>query len=47
MEVEVTSLCRICLEPERHVKNLSVFGQNSKLGLAMKIFLISGVQVCY
>lgn len=40
------NLCRICLQPEAQADHLSIFGDNRKSAFGLKIFLISGVQVC-
>ena len=42
----INNLCRICLTPEKTEDNyVLVFTKNSKI--ALKIFMISGIQVCF
>lgn len=38
-------VCRVCLEPEGKVKLAPIFAHSDKNKIALKIFILSGIQV--
>lgn len=41
-----SKLCRVCLQPDEKVKLIQIFDESNENNFALKIFLLSGIQVC-
>ena len=38
-------LCRVCLKPDEKVKLMQIFDESNENNIALKFFLLSGIQV--